>query len=414
MSILTNGEEFQKNYMEPQNANQRKPIVLVPGVLGSRLQAKLNMTISPGYFCPKISDWFDIWLNLHELFILYIKCWVYEISLRFDNGAQNPTNQTGVEIRTEDFGGTTAFEYLDSDHEAPGSPYFSNMVDYLVGLGYKRHDDLKGAPYDWRVTPSIDESFLANLKTLVEENYYQHFNRKVVILGHSMGNMLIYYFLKHQPQEWKDKFIDSFISINSPYIGSVKALKALTSGETEGHNIFISRLEMREASRTFPSSYLLLPRPSLWPQNHSVVVSTLTRNYTVHDYKTLFDTIGCNNCWERFQSFGAELGDLSAPNVEVHCVYSSGLPTAEVLMYDPDLFPDGTPVLKNGNGDGTVNTFSSSYCLNWRTQQTQTVHDVLLPGNDHVGMLSNKTLLNYIGKVTTEPSLSKHLKFDIL
>lgn len=414
MSIPTKSEEFHREPEKSYDTYQRKPIVLVPGVLGSRLQAKLNLTESPGTFCPEVSDWYDIWLNLHELFFLYIKCWVYEISLRFDNGVQNPTNQTGVKIRTEDFGGTTAFEYLDSDHEAPGSAYFVNLVDYLVGLGYKRHDDLKGAPYDWRLTPSIDNTFLANLKKLIEDNYYQHFNRKVVIIGHSMGNMFIYYFLKHQPQEWKDKFVDSFISINSPYIGSVKALKALTSGETEGHNIFISRLEMREASRTFTSSYLLLPRPSLWPQNKSVVVSTLTHNYTVHEYETLFDKIGCDNCWERFKSYGTELGDLSAPDVEVHCVYSSGLPTAEVLMYDPDLFPDGTPVLKTGNGDGTVNTFSSSYCLKWKNQQTRPVHDVLLPGNNHVDILSNKTLHQYIGKVVTKPSLLKHLRFDTL
>lgn len=53
---------------------------------------------------------------------------------------------------------------------------------------------------------------------------------KVVIIGHSMGNLFIQYMLKNLTQSWKDKFIDSFISINGPYIGSVKALKAITSG----------------------------------------------------------------------------------------------------------------------------------------------------------------------------------------
>nr|XP_039249958.1 phospholipase A2 group XV-like [Styela clava] len=393
---------------------QRKPIVLVPGVLGSRLQAKLNLSYSPGWLCEKIRDWFDIWLNIEELTPFYVNCWVYDISMRYDNRTKKVANQEGVKTRILDFGKTEDFEYLDSDHYAPGSPYFTELVESLIKFGYKRGDDLKGAPYDWRITPSQSTGFLQNLTKLIENNYYEHFNRKVVLIGHSMGNMFTYYMLRTKPQEWKDKFIDSFISISSPYIGSVKAVKAITSGETEGHDFALPKLKLRTATRTFSSSYFLLPRPKFWPKDKLHVVDTLIKNYTVFEYKALFERIGCKNCYEIWDKYGTELGDMGPPNVPVHCVYSSQIPTPELLIYDPDLFPDGTPVLKTGDGDGTVNVFSSSYCLKWKKSQKQPVYEVYLPGNTHVEILNNATLHNYIKKVATLNQGAKLDRFDTL
>lgn len=391
-----------------QSIPTRKPIVMVPGVLGSRLEAKLNLSHTPSYVCDKTSDWYDIWLNIEELFPYVVDCWVNNIRLLIDKSTEKVKNQEGVSTRITDFGSTTTFEFLDQTHSAPGSPYFDKLVDAMLKLGYERGKDLKGAPYDWRLTPTLSDEFLGNLSKLIESNYYEHFNQRVVLIGHSMGNMVIYYMLKRMPREWKDKFIDSFISINAPYIGSVKALKAITSGETEGHDFVLPKLKLRTATRSFPASHMLLPRPSLWPKDKQQVVNTLETNYTVFDYKALFERIGCKDCWHLWNQYGDEMGDLSAPDVTVHCVYSSLVPTAEVLIYDPDLFPDGTPVLKTGDGDGTVNTFSSSYCLHWRGQQKEKVYDVLLPGNSHVEMLNNETLHKYIAKVVTSGTFKLH------
>lgn len=83
-------------------------------------------------------------------------------------------------------------------------------------------------------------------------------------------------------------------------------------------------------SRTIASSYMMLPRPEYWPKNKRVVVDTFSKNYTVDDYEHLLKRIGCKNCWELWKKFGKEMGDLAAPKVEVHCVYSSQVPTAEV------------------------------------------------------------------------------------
>ena len=47
---------------------------LVPGDGGSRIEARLNKTWVPHYFCYKKSDWFELWLNVHYLAPEAIDC----------------------------------------------------------------------------------------------------------------------------------------------------------------------------------------------------------------------------------------------------------------------------------------------------------------------------------------------------
>lgn len=58
-------------------------------------------------------------------------------------------------------------------------------------------------------------------------NTYQ---RRVFLLGHSLGNLNILYFLLQQPQAWKDQFIAGFISLSAPWGGSINSMYILVSG----------------------------------------------------------------------------------------------------------------------------------------------------------------------------------------
>ena len=55
--------------------------------------------------------------------------------------------------------------------------------------------------------------------------------KRVILLGHSMGNLYIHYMLAKQTQQWKDKYIRSFISLGAPWGGAVKTLRLMASGE---------------------------------------------------------------------------------------------------------------------------------------------------------------------------------------
>jgi len=376
---------------------------MVPGVLGAQLFAKLNKTSSPHFYCATVADWYNVWLNLEEFFPGEVTCWVDNMKMHYNATTHQVYNTPGVKIESPNFGSTASFEYLDTSEwshwSSFGSSYFAELVKSLLDVGYQHGVDLVGAPFDWRIAPKQNVELFKNMTKLVESTYARNNNTKVALLAHSMGNLFIYHLLQQHPQAWKDKYIDSFASINAPWLGSVKSVKALISGDADGHDWILPRLEFREVSRTFSSLAFMLPRPDMWPKDKQTVVieSFLDegQNYTVNDYEALFKQVGCEDCYSMWKDNWRTLGDLKPPNVTVHCIYSSGMLTSETLVYNK-YFPDVSPSFMNGDGDGTVNIFSNSYCLQWGKQQSQPVYDFQLPGNSHVGVLMNKTLHSYV------------------
>ena len=82
-----------------------RPIVLVPGILGSVLEAKLNKSTARHYVCYSRSDWFKIWLTSEVLVPLEGDCWVDNLKLDYHPISEGGvTNTTGVEIRAPNFG----------------------------------------------------------------------------------------------------------------------------------------------------------------------------------------------------------------------------------------------------------------------------------------------------------------------
>lgn len=60
---------------------------------------------------------------------------------------------------------------------------------------------------------------------------FNQYQQPVYLLGHSMGCQYILYFLNHQKQAWKDKYIRGFISLGAPWGGAAKTLRVLASGK---------------------------------------------------------------------------------------------------------------------------------------------------------------------------------------
>lgn len=80
--------------------------------------------------------------------------------------------------------------------------------------------------------PSTDqqEEYHQKLSGLVEE-MYATYGKPVFLIGHSLGCLHLLYFLLRQPQSWKDRFIDGFISLGAPWGGSIKPMLVVASGE---------------------------------------------------------------------------------------------------------------------------------------------------------------------------------------
>lgn len=82
------------------------------------------------------------------------------------------------------------------------------------------------------------------LRQLTEEMYNTS-GQRVVYLLHSMGGPITWYFLGHQSQSWKDKYVESVISVAGAWGGSIKAVKVYTAGKSEFVCIFTLPIEFK-------------------------------------------------------------------------------------------------------------------------------------------------------------------------
>ena len=354
----------------------------------------------------------------------------------YNSGTRSFQNQPGLGIKVSGFGDTCKVEYLaanpietDCSLQLPLGAYFSTMVKHYTGLGYKRGTTIRAAPYDWRLSPGMKYSdyghmmspqyclfshslaelqangYYANVKSLIQTMYAAGGNKKVTIVAHSMGGPVSLYFLNNVvTQQWKNTYINAFIPIAGAWSGGGLVLKLLISGYAPNELLqiddicqFPSNLDIlfRNAARTFPSTALLLPKPSVW--ENTVLVTTPKRSYTANDYAALYTDIGYPQGYSIYTGITAINAGFPAPNVPVYCFYGTGVQTSQKFIYDNG-FPNTAPRIVNGDGDGTVNLLSSQVCLSWKSQ-TSPFTSRTFPGANHVGILKSSAVLSAIDAV---------------
>ncbi|XP_006860284.1 PREDICTED: group XV phospholipase A2 [Chrysochloris asiatica] len=379
-------------------ARHRPPVVLVPGDLGNQLEAKLDKPAVVHYLCFKKTDsYFTLWLNLELLLPVFIDCWIDNIRLIYNETSRTTRFPDGVDVRVPGFGQTFSLEFLDPHRITVGS-YFHTIVESLVGWGYTRGEDVRGAPYDWRRAPNENGPYFEALRKMIEE-MSQLYGGRVVLVAHSMGNMYMLYFLQQQPQAWKDKYVRAFVSLGAPWGGVAKTLRVLASGDNNRIPV-IKSLRIREQQRSAVSTSWLLPYNYSWSPE-KVFVRTPTTNYTLQDYHQFFQDIGFEDGWLMRQDTEGLVDATVPPGVQMHCLYGTGVSTPDSFYYES--FSDHDPKISFGDGDGTVNLQSVLQCQAWRGRQKQQVSLLELPGSEHIEMLSNTATLAYLKRLLLGP-----------
>ncbi|XP_071398718.1 phosphatidylcholine-sterol acyltransferase [Centroberyx affinis] len=382
---------FPPNAQARVPSNNTPPLIIVPGNLGNRLEAKIDKPTLVHWLCYKKTEhWFPLWIDLNMFMPIGIDCWIDNIRIVYNRTTRRSSNSPGVEVRVPGFGQTYPIEFLDSNRLAG---YFHTMVQHMVNMGYIRNQTVRGAPYDWRVAPNENAEYLSKLQDLVEE-MYEEYRQPVFLLGHSMGCHYVLYFLNHQPQAWKDKYIRGFISLGAPWGGAVKPLRVMASGENDGIPM-ISNIKIREEQRMTTTNPWMLPSEQIWPKDH-VFISTPTFNYTNQDYRRFFTDISFEDGWYMWEDTKNLTADLHPPGVEVWCMYGVGLATPVTYIYDEE-FPNADPVdFIYADGDDTVDSFSMSLCKRWVGQQEKAVHVTEFRGMPHLDIVFHDKVLNQI------------------
>ena len=260
--------------------------------------------------------------------------------------------------------------------------YFLQIINALKGVGYKAGQTLFGAPYDWRMSVDVlmrtdvlgtNNTWSVDL-TLLIERVVNSTGQKAHLVTHSMGGPTILYFLNTKTLAWKDRYVQTFVPIAGPFAGTVKALKAMVSGDNMGFQVPLldwSLLSEADIARNFrQSGAAAYVSPDYDYYGDQVFVSTATRNYTSSEFRQMFLDIGSPlsaELWDRKKDL---ISDLVHPQVNSYCLYGYNIKTEIHLSY-PNGFPSdpkkvNRPIADFSDmGDGTVPLFSLIECKNW-------------------------------------------------
>ncbi|KAA6421991.1 MAG: Lecithin:cholesterol acyltransferase family [Trebouxia sp. A1-2] len=140
--------------VKANSAALHNPVVLLPGLAGSVLEAKLDRKETPSWYCSKQHDWEVEWLSLKAA--SRPDCLLDELTVQYDPDMRSYHNQEGIQIRPFDFGGLGGIYSIDPD--LPGfTATYKPIIDKLIDAGYKESEDLFGAPYDFRLAGDVYE-----------------------------------------------------------------------------------------------------------------------------------------------------------------------------------------------------------------------------------------------------------------
>ncbi len=277
--------------------DDRNPVVVIPGILGSKLEEPGSETPVWGAFTYGAAD--PDYPDGARLFALPMEEGVPLSQLRDD---VEPTEV--LDTLTVDVGLLRGLEigaYIDILKTLAAGKYRdqslgrSGAVDY-AGLHYTCFQ----YPYDWR--RDISEQAV-QLHELIQDARYTAMDArgdttpgKVDVIAHSMGGLVLRYYLRYGPNPLPDDgslppltwegadYVEEAILIGTPSAGSVLSFRQLV----EGVNFvaLITPTYQPAVLGTMPAIYQLLPRP-----RHARVVDAETG-----DAIDILDP----DVWERF------------------------------------------------------------------------------------------------------------------
>ncbi len=270
--------------------------------------------------------------------------------------------------------------------------------------------------YDWRK----DNRFSAEkLKEFVElvlikaqthaEEKDQEIPTKVSLVGHSMGGMVIKWYVTQILKGQANSKIDKIVTVATPYRGSLKAVEALLPGARNFFGLETNKA-MRRASRTFPGVYQLLPswedavvnkdtgkgvdifNQEFWQEN---LVEKMKEKYGESFFQSMLDEA---------RGFTKIVSEDYPPNIidNFYCIYGSGSDTlkqVEVDLENENRF-DFQNAAADGEGDGTVHKSSSYVKAHSHFEDKKHLLDVA--GGQHAQMPNHGAVQDYIVSTFTE------------
>ncbi|CAK7325963.1 unnamed protein product [Dovyalis caffra] len=253
----------------------RDPVLLVSGIAGSILHSKNKKS---GFETR-------VWVRL-LLADLEFKKKIWSVYNPKTGYTEVLDSDTEIVVPDDD-SGLYAIDILDPSWfvkliHLSGAYHFHDMIDMLVKCGYKKGTTLFGYGYDFRQSNRIDKS-MEGLKAKLEAAYKASGGRKVNIISHSMGGLLISCFISLH-KDLFSKFVNKWICIACPFQGAPGCINdSLLTGLqfVDGFEsyFFVSRWTMHQLLVECPSIYEMLPNPDFkWKTEPQIQVWRMQSN----------------------------------------------------------------------------------------------------------------------------------------
>lgn len=197
----------------------RNPVVVVPGLLGSRL-------------CRETADGEQqvVWGTVASI-------------TQFPTLAYDPGD-----TQTQPCGLIREISYLGVYKQE----VYAGFVDRLHDEGYREGEDLFLFDYDWRLSVFDNARILADF---IDQNIAR--GESVDLVAHSMGGLISRAYIL---EEGGDRRVNRLITAGTPLRGSVEVFDLLENGWGTA-NLFMGGIEgFRRTMLTFPSTFDLIPR----------------------------------------------------------------------------------------------------------------------------------------------------------
>lgn len=265
----------------------------------------------------------------------------------------------------------------------------SGFIDY-GGLHYTCFQ----FPYDWRRDVSEQAAELHEL-ILTAIDYQPESGKRVDVIAHSMGGMVLRYYLRYGPQPlpedgslpeltWEGaRHVDSAILIGTPSAGSVLALKQLVEGVNFAS--FITPTYRPAVLGTMPSLYQLMTRtrhnrvvdatsgeaidvfdPDVWVRyewgladpDQDRVLRQLLPDVATREERRAIALDHLTKSLRRAEQFQRAIDAPASPppGTEMHLVAGDAIPTPDVLEVSES---GRLRVREHGPGDDTVTRASA-------------------------------------------------------
>lgn len=285
-----------REYLEPNSpghlmknmgAKAHFPVLMIPGIVSTGLELWEGKECAKPYFRERL--WGT--LTMIRTILLDKECWLEHMKLDPSTGM----DPEGVRMRPAQ--GLEAADFL-----MPGFWVWARIIENLAELGYD-HNNLQMASYDWRLDLKrleLRDHYFSKLKTQIE--LMNKINgRKLVIIAHSLGSIVWYYFMKwveadlraeggdikggQGGSKWIDTHIHSVVNIGGIFLGAPKVVSTFVSGEmrdtaqmgkleTYVMEFLLSKTERLKLFRTWMGGLGLLPKGGnlFWGTSKSFLV----------------------------------------------------------------------------------------------------------------------------------------------